>query len=181
MVMIFLTVLGIRALLNMPRTENPEVTVPGSSIIIIMPGASSLDMEKMVALPVEEALNELEDIHIITSNVRDGIAVVAVEFEFQSDPDEKYDEVVQQVNSIRSNLPDEIIQLDMWQWSIADMNMMQLALVSDTESFASLEETAEELRNNIEKIKSIRKVSYYGLPEQEIHTLQSCNGSKFDR
>ncbi len=27
-----------------------------------MPGASSIDMEKMVALPVEEALNELEDI-----------------------------------------------------------------------------------------------------------------------
>jgi multidrug efflux pump subunit AcrB len=169
MVVIFLTVIGIRALMTMPRTENPEVTVPGSSIIVLMPGASSIDMERMVALPVEEALNELEDIHMITSDVRDGIAVVAVEFEFKTDPDEKYDEVVQQVNSIRSNLPDEIIQIDMWQWSISDMNMMQLALVSDTATYAEMEEVAEDFRKRIEKNGSIRKVSYYGLPEQEIH------------
>jgi len=169
MVFIFLTVVGIRALLTMPRTENPEVSVPGSSIIVVMPGASSLDMEKMVALPVEEALNELEDIEVITSDVRDGIAIVAVEFEFSTDPDEKYDEVVQQVNSMRNTLPDEIDHLMMWQWSISDMAMMQLALVSETEPYAELEKTADDLSKQIEKIRSIAKVTYYGLPEQEIH------------
>jgi multidrug efflux pump subunit AcrB len=169
MAFIFLTILGFRALMTMPRTENPEVTVPGSSVIVLMPGASSIDMEKMVALPVEESVSELEDIKTITSDVRDGLAVVAVEFEFKSDADEKYNEVVRQVNSIRNTLPDEIIQLDMWQWSISDMNMMQLALVSETAPYAELEEVAEELSNRIEKVRSIRKVSYYGLPDQEIH------------
>lgn len=169
MVFIFLTFVGVRALVTMPRTENPEVSVPGSSVIVVMPGASSIDMEKMVALPVEEALNELEDIEVIVSDVRDGIVIVAVEFEFSADPDEKYDEVVQQINSIRSTLPDEILQLHMWQWSISDMAMMQLALISETESYAELEKTAEDLRKRIEKIRSIKKVDYYGLPEQEIH------------
>ncbi len=83
MIFIFLTILGIRAYMTMPRTENPEVTVPGSSIIVVMPGASPIDMEKMVALPLEETLNELEDIERISSEVRDGIAIVAVEFEFR--------------------------------------------------------------------------------------------------
>jgi len=169
MVFIFLTILGIRALMIMPRTENPEVTVPGSSIIALMPGASPIDMEKMVALPVEEALNELEDIEQIISGVRDGLAVVTVEFDFNSDADEKYDEVVQQVNSMRNTLPDEIIQLEMWQWSITDMAMMQLALISETESFSELEQVAENLSKRIEKIRNIRKVSLYGLPGQEIH------------
>jgi multidrug efflux pump subunit AcrB len=168
---IFLTLFGIRALVTMPRTENPEVTVPGSSIIVLMPGASSMDMENMVALPLEEALNELEDIERISSDVREGLAVVAVEFEFEADPDEKYDEVVQQVNSIRSTLPSEIIQLDMWQWSIADMSMMQLALVSDSASYAAMEKVAEALRKQVEKVRNIRKVTYYGLPDQEIHIL----------
>jgi multidrug efflux pump subunit AcrB len=88
MVFIFLTIVGIRAFLTMPRTENPEVSVPGSSIIVIMPGASTMDMETMVVLPVEEALNGLEDIVRITSDVRDGIAIVGVEFEFKADADE---------------------------------------------------------------------------------------------
>jgi len=169
MVFIFLTIVGVRALVTMPRTENPEVEVPGSSIIVLMPGASSIDMEKMVALPVEEALNGLDDIDVIISDVRDGIAVVAVEFEFSTDSDEKYNEVVRQVNSIRSSLPEEIISLEMWQWSISDMAMMQLALISSDAPFRELEETAEELKKRIEKIRSIKKVSYYGLPEQEIH------------
>ncbi len=168
MVFIFLTIFGIRALMTMPKTENPEVTVPGASIIVLLPGASSMDMEKMVAFPVEESLNELEEIKRITSDVRDGFAVISVEFEFNTDPDEKYNEVVQQINSIRNTLPDEIVQLDLWQWSISDMAMMQLALISDSEPFSELEKRADELRKSIEKIRSIRKVKYYGLPGREI-------------
>lgn len=169
MVFIFLTIIGIRALVTMPRTENPEVTVPGSSIIIIMPGASARDMEKMVALPVEEAMNELEDIEMISSDIREGIAIVQVEFEFSTDADDKYNEVVRQVNSIRNSLPDEIQQLETWQWTVADISMMQLAIISSEAPYSEIKKSADELRDRIEKIRNIRKVSYYGLPEQEIH------------
>ena len=162
MVFIFLTIVGVRALMVMPRTENPEVTVPGSSIIILMPGASPIDLEKMVALPVEEALNELEDIERIVSDVRDGFAVVSVEFEFHADADEKYDEVVQQVNGIRNTLPDEIIYLEMWQWSITDMAMMQLALISETAPFSELEQEADELNKRIRKIQALWKYNRTG-------------------
>jgi len=169
MVFIFLTVLGVRSLITMPRTENPEVTVPGSSIIVLMPGAGPLDIESLVAIPLEEAMNELDDIKRIITDVRDGIAVISVEFEFNSDADEKYDEVVQQVNSIRNTLPDEILQLETWQWSISDMSMMLLALVSEDAPYIEMEHTSEDLRKRIEKIKSIRKVSAYGLPERQVH------------
>jgi len=168
MVFIFLTIMGIRAFMTMPRTENPEVSVPGSSIIVVMPGANSMDMETMIALQVEEALNGLEDIERITSDVRDGLAIVQVEFEYSADADEKYDEVVQQINSIRNDLPEEIVQLDMWKWTVADMSMLQLALISDHEPFSEMEKTADVLRKRIEKIRSIRKVNYFGLPGQEI-------------
>ena len=149
MVMIFLTVIGVRALLVMPRTENPEVTVPGASIIVLMPGASPVDMEKMIALPLEETLGELEDIKEIISDIRDGLAVVSVEFEFDSDADAKYEEVVMQVNGMRNTLPDEIYQLEMWQWSISDMAMMQLALISEDAPYAEMEQLAEELSDRI--------------------------------
>ncbi len=169
MVFIFLTIVGIRAWMTMPRTENPEVTVPGSTIIVLMPGASPIDLEKMVALPVEEALNELDDIVRIESEVRDGLAVVSVEFDFNADAGEKYDEVVQQINGMRNTLPDEIIHLEMWKWSITDMAMMQLALISETAPYSELKEVADELGRRIEKIRNIRKVTLYGLPEQQLH------------
>jgi multidrug efflux pump subunit AcrB len=168
MVFIFLTVIGVRSFITMPRTENPEVTVPGASIIVLMPGSGPVDMEQLVALPLEEAMNELEDVKRVITDIRDGLAVISVEFEFESDADEKYNDVVQQVNAIRSSLPDEIMQLDTWQWSLSDMSMMLLALISEDAPYSDMESMAEDLRNRIEKIHSVRKVTSYALPEQEI-------------
>lgn len=169
MVFIFLTIVGVRSFITMPRTENPEVSVPGSSIIVLMPGAGPMDMESLVALPLEEAVNELDDIKEIITDIRDGIAVISVQFEFRTDADEKYDEVVQQVNSIRNELPDEILQLDTWQWSISDMSMLLLALISEDTPYNEMEQVSEEFRKRIEKNRSVRKVSTYALPDQEVH------------
>ncbi|HER08062.1 MAG TPA: efflux RND transporter permease subunit, partial [Bacteroides sp.] len=79
MFFILLTIVGIRSLLIMPRTENPEIAVPGASIVVILPGANPVDLEKMVALPIEETINELEEIDQISTSVRDGLAVISVE------------------------------------------------------------------------------------------------------
>src|SRR6056297_807762 len=159
MLFIFLVFLGVKSLLNMPRTENPEVIIPGSSIVAVMPGAGPVDMEKLVALPVEEALNELEDISRITTTVRDGYMTVSVEFDFSTDADKKYDEVVQQFNSIRNELPEEISQIEIWKWSTSDVAIFQLALVSSTASFSALDRHAERLQKEIEKTSSVRKVN----------------------
>ena len=169
MLVIFLAVFGARAYFQMPRTENPETTVPGASVFVLLPGGSSIDLETMVAIPVEEVLNELEDIKSISSDVRDGFAMVSVEFEFDNDPDEKYDEVVQKVNGIRNDLPSEIALFETWQWSISDMNMMQLALLSEKASWSELEELMEDLKRRVKNISSIRNVTSYGLPDEEIH------------
>jgi multidrug efflux pump subunit AcrB len=168
MAIIFLTILGVRSLLFMPKTENPEVSIPGSSIIVIMPGASPVDMERMIALPIEEAINELEDIDRISTSVRDGIVVVSVEFDFNTDSDEKFDEVMQQMNGIRSSLPEEIKQLEMFQWTLADMAMIQLALISDSAPWSDLQREADKIQDKVNKIQGISKMQMYGLPEREI-------------
>jgi multidrug efflux pump subunit AcrB len=145
MLFIFLVIIGLRSLLLMPRTENPEVTIPGSSIVVVMPGAGPVDMEKLVSLPIEEALNELEDISRISSTVRDGYATISVEFDFNTDADNKYDEVVRQFNSIRNELPGEIARVELWKWSTSDVAMFQIALISETAGIDALEEQAEKL------------------------------------
>ncbi len=168
MLVVFLAIFGLRSYLNMPRTENPELSIPGSSVIVVMPGASTLDMEKMVAMPVEEAINEIEDIVEIRSEVRDGLAIISTEFEFETDPKEKYEEVVKQLNSIRSALPKEIYDIEIFQWSVADMLMTQLALLSEDASYAELEALAEAFQDQAEKVKAVRSIDFFGLPSQEI-------------
>lgn len=168
MIFIFLVFIGVRSLLLMPRTENPELVIPGSSIFVLMPGASPVDLENLVALPIEEALNELEDISNINTTVRDGYATISVEFDFNTDAGEKYNEVVQQFNAIRNELPGEVSRVEIWKWSTSDVAMYQLALVSSDAPYSQMEKEAEKLQKKIEKVSSVKKVEILALPEQEL-------------
>ena len=168
LVFILLAIAGVNSYINMPRTENPEMSVPGASVIIIYPGANPVDLEQLIATKVEDAVNELDDIKRIETTIHDGIVAVLVEFFFSSDADDKYEEVVRQVNGIRNDLPNEIYSLEVRQWSISDVNMMQLALISDNAEYKILQDKAEKLKMELDRVTNIKKVTIGAYPEQEI-------------
>ncbi len=168
-VFLLLLVSGLYSYFTMPRNENPVVYVPGASVTVIYPGASTSDLEELIAIPVEETINELDNIKRINTSMMDGVVVVSVEFNYDADPHEKYDEVVRQVNNIRNDLPEGIVELDLMQWNSTDVAIMQLALVSETTSYSQLDIIAENLKNDIEKSYGIKRVNILALPEQEIH------------
>ena len=151
----------------MPRTEDPTVYVPGGSVIVIYPGASPKDLEQLVAFPVEEAINELDDILEVKTELKDGLSVTSVEFTFNTDAKEKYDELVSQINSIRSDLPEDVL-LDIMQWSSTDVAIMQMALISETASYSQLDNRAEQLKRKLEHITGVKKVKVFAVPDEEL-------------
>jgi multidrug efflux pump subunit AcrB len=165
---LLLMIVGISAFFTMPRSEDPPMQVPGATIIIIYPGSDPIDLEQLVADPLEEAINELDDIKRIESTMRDGIVLTSVEFTFESDPDEKYDEVVQQLNSVRDELPDEIYDLEILEWNSTDVIMMHLGIVSATAEFAIMEDEAEKLKKKIERVDGVKLVELLAIPDQEL-------------
>jgi multidrug efflux pump subunit AcrB len=169
LIMILLLVLsGIVSFITMPRSEDPQVAKSGSSVVVIYPGANPADLEQLIVDPIEAAVNELDDIKRIDSYMEDGLASVHTEFLVGTDPDEKYSDVVQKVNSIRNQLPQDILYIDLHKWQVSDVCMLQLALVSDSAPYSELEEEAERLKKFLEKISGIRKVEIWAIPEQEV-------------
>lgn len=168
---ILLIIFGFNAFFHMPRTEDPTVFIPGGSVIVIYPGTDPKDLEQLVALPIEEAINELDDIETVTTELKDGIAVISVEFSYHTDAKEKFNELVQKVNSIRNKLPEEILSLNYMEWSSTDVAIMQLALVSEKASFSRMREQTDRLKRNIEKIKGVKRVEIYGLPDEEVRVI----------
>ena len=157
-VILLLILSGIVSFITMPRSEDPQVSPPGTSVVVLYPGANPKDMEQLVTDPIEEVINELDDIKRIESYMEDGLAVISVEFLPGSDPDEKYSDVVQKVNSIRDKLPEDIMSLDMTKWSISDVNILQVALVSDSASYKELESEVEILKKSLEKVSGVKKI-----------------------
>lgn len=167
-VVCLLVLSGLVSFFTMPRSEDPQISPAGSSIIVVYPGANPTDLEELVVDPIETVVNELDDIKDIKTIIEDGLAVIQVEFLTGSDPDEKYSDVVQKVNSISNQLPENIARLQMMKWSISDVKILQLALISETDTYRALEKEADNLKKSFERVPGVYKVQTWAFPEQEI-------------
>jgi multidrug efflux pump subunit AcrB len=167
-VFLMVIVVSVTTMLSMPRAEDPEINPPQFPVVVIYPGTSPKDMEELVVKPIEKKISELEDLKEIKTDINDGVAVIFVEYKYSSDVDAKYQELVREVNSIRSELPQDIYSIEVRKVTPTDVNVLQVALVSENASDEKMKFYAEELKEQLEKIKSLKKVDFHGVPDQEV-------------
>lgn len=167
---VFLLVfLGIRSFTTMPRSEDPFLSLPNYTVVVVYPGANPEDMEELIVDPIEEVIDELDDITEIKTEIANGLAVLQIEAEFGIDYDEKYDDIVSEINKIRNELPEGIIELDIDQFKPADRVVVnQFAMVSDNESYKTLHDYAEKLEDALETSDLVNKVEVEANPQEEI-------------
>lgn len=167
-IFVLLMALGLSSLFNMPRGEDPETEAPSYSIVVVYPGTSPADMEKIVVDPFEKKINELDDIKKVTSDIYDGLAVIRVDYKHDSDVETKYQEIVREVNVMRGELPQDIFDINILRFSSTDVNILQVALVSETAPYHEMERQIERLEEGLEKVKGLKKIETHGYPEKQV-------------
>ena len=161
-------VLGLTTFLNMPRSEDPVINSPNFPIVVIYPGASPEDLEELVVDPLEKTIYALENIKRIETEIKDGAAILLVEYNYNEDVDEKYQELVREVNTLRPQLPSEIFSIEVKKVRPSDVNILQIALVSENASRESLKIEADRLQKDLESITELKNVKIHGLPAQVV-------------
>jgi len=159
-------VLGLTTFLNMPRSEDPVINSPNFPIVVIYPGASPEDLEELVVDPLEKTIYALENIKRIETEIKDGAAILLVEYNYNEDVDEKYQELVREVNTLRPQLPAEIFSIEVKKVRPSDVNILQIALVSENASRETLKTEADRLQKDLESITELKNVKIHGLPAQ---------------
>ncbi|MEM1125714.1 MAG: efflux RND transporter permease subunit [Bacteroidota bacterium] len=163
-----LTLLGVVSFATMPRAEDPQFEIASSTVVAVYPGASPEDLESLVVDPLEDEINELDDLKLVESTIQDGVAQISVEFITGTDPDEAYDDVIRAVNTARPELPPELVVLDVLEINPVDVNILQLALVSETAEYRTLEEVAERLEQGLERVSGVKGVDTWAYPDPEV-------------
>jgi len=96
---ISLLVIGYLSLMIMPREENPQMVVSGSTVIVALPGASAKEIEKIIVQPLERKLKEIKGVEHIYGSAMDNVGVVNAAFyigEKKEDSNLKiYDKIMQ--------------------------------------------------------------------------------------
>ncbi|MEQ1820180.1 MAG: efflux RND transporter permease subunit [Terricaulis sp.] len=170
-----LAALGVGAIFSIPKSEDPIVEFPGVAVAVILPGADAEQMERLVAIPVEDQINGIEDIREIRSASRAGLAVINVEFEWGADAEEKFGEVVREVNVVRSRLPDGVVDIRMRRYNPAQTAIVQMALTSDDASFRQLEAYAKGLRDAVERAPGVQNADVWGAPPSEVRVAANLD------
>ncbi len=163
-----LIVIGLYTLMTIPRSEDPVFPNPTYAIIAIYPGASPVDIEQLVADPIEEKINELADLKRIRTEIEDGLLYLRAEFETHVDADKKYDEVMRELNSIRDDLPAGLLSLETIKFSTSNVNILQLALVSESAPYHELEEHADKLSKRLKAVSGVKEVKKLAYPERQV-------------
>ena len=163
-----LAAIGFNAFNTIPRAEDPELKGPFAVINVALPGADPADIEKLVIRPIEDAVNRLDDLKELESRAEDGLAVITVEFDWSTDPDKKYDDVVREINALRPSLPSGIRRLDINKFRTSLTNIVQIALVSETAPNRVLEDLADDLTDELYRVPGVRDAEVWALPQSEV-------------
>lgn len=167
-IFIMIIVLGVTTILTMPRSEDPEMRSPQYTVVVLYPGTSPKDMEDLVVDPLEKEIYGLDDIKHVRTTINDGVAVIRVEYKYSSDVDQKYQELVREVNNKRKDLPADIYSIDVKKQEPSDVNVLQVALISENASRDQLKKYADNLQDELEKVPALKKVEIHGLPDQQV-------------
>jgi multidrug efflux pump subunit AcrB len=163
-----LIVLGLNSWVNIPRHEDPPLDFPIVMVVAAYPGARPIDLERLVVRHVEERVDQLDDVDRITSRMVDGLATIMVEFDADQDSDAKYDEVLQEMNGLRPELPAELTRFAVEKVSTLDVAIAQLALVSPTLPYHELDRMAEDLTDRLSTLPGVRTAERWGVPLRRV-------------
>jgi multidrug efflux pump subunit AcrB len=163
-----LAALGVSSWLAIPRGEDPPLEVPTFIVIAVYPGASPADLERLVVKDVEERLDALDNVDKIESKIQDGVATTQVEFKVGENPDDRYEEVLREMNGLRPELPAELAQFTVEKFTTLDVAIAQLALVSETAPYHELDRLAERLEDRLSALPGVRNAKRWGVPERQV-------------
>jgi multidrug efflux pump subunit AcrB len=164
--------LGLFAVLVTPREEEPQINVTMANVLIPFPGASSADVQNMVARPAEQVLSQIAGIEHTYSVARPGLAVLTVQFKVGVPRTEALVRLYDVLNANQDWLPRELGTLPpiVKPKGIDDVPVVGVTLWSREALPASeLERVAHAVESELKSVPGSREVRTIGGPGRAVH------------
>ncbi|MBI5772124.1 MAG: efflux RND transporter permease subunit [Verrucomicrobia bacterium] len=108
MMSLALILFGFIALERLPVRELPDIDPPIVSVTTVYPGANAAVVETEVSERLEEEINNIEGIKSLSSQSREEVSTITIEFDLSRDVDLAAQDVRDRVSRVRGKLPEAI-------------------------------------------------------------------------
>ncbi|GGA38098.1 efflux RND transporter permease subunit [Psychrobacillus lasiicapitis] len=164
---IIITVSGIYSGTQMKTETIPDISIPYLMVMGVYPGATPEQVMEDISMPLEKAVENLEDVKSVYSNSYSNMANVQVEYEYGIDMDEAKRALQSALDTL--DLPEGAQAPTITAISMNMMPVVALSVSSSTEDIVELTSTVEELLlPKIEKIDGVASATITGQHIEEV-------------
>ena len=178
LVFIALAIFGVFSLINISLDRFPKFDANVIMVMSSYPGASAEDIETNLTKVLENSLNGVSDLKNISSNSKENISLITLEFVEGVDIDVATNDVRDKLDMVNSVLPDGASLPLIFKFSADDMPIMIMAATAK-ESLPALEKILDDkVATPLARVSGVGTVSVAGAPQREIQVY--CDPNKLE-
>ncbi len=163
--------LGIGAVVMLPREEEPQIIVPMVDVMVQMPGASSEEVEQRVTKPIEKLLWEIPGVEYIYSTSSPGASIVIVRFKVGQNEEDALVHLNQKLFSNADQVPVGASAPLVKQRSIDDVPILALTLSSAKYDHFTIRRVAAQVSDSIKEVTDVSEVQLIGGQRRQVRVL----------
>ncbi|MFH1746529.1 MAG: efflux RND transporter permease subunit [Planctomycetota bacterium] len=159
---------GVFASFTLIREMFPEFRPNNILVSVIYPGATPVEIEKGLALRLEEAVKDVEDIERVETSITEGSCSITIELESGvADLDQKVNDVKAAIDTIpRDELPEDAEEVRVMKFEPI-LPVISVALFGDVDE-NTLKDAGQRLRDELLLLPGISDVTLGGTRKAEL-------------
>lgn len=173
--LIVAVLVGLLALMSIPREEEPQISVPMIDIMVAAPAMSADDATELVAKPLETIIKSIDDVDHIYSFIDDHQVMVTARFKVGTDPDEAVVRVHEKIRANYNRIPQGVSEPSVVARGIQDVPVMVITLSpkdgADQITDQVLYDVAKKLQTELSKTDNVGLSFITGGRAQEIRIV----------
>jgi multidrug efflux pump subunit AcrB len=171
LLLVFLLLIGIISVYSMKQEAFPRVNLRQLRILTVFPGASPIDVEKKITIPIEEKLREVEGLSSVRSISRNSESDISIKIDLEHpNPDQVVNDIRRSIDRV-TNLPSQVRDRPIvTELKSSSFPIIEIALTGDITE-RELQDTARFLDDELRKVTGVARVDVFGKRKEEWRIL----------
>ncbi|HEY3500995.1 MAG TPA: efflux RND transporter permease subunit [Polyangiaceae bacterium] len=153
---------GLLAIVVLPREEEPQIKVPVVDILVGMPGASASEVESRVSTPLERLMWEIPGVEYVYSTSQPGRALIVVRYEVGEDPSQALVKLYQKLQANADRMSPGASPPLVKARSIDDVPILALTFHSKKHDHLTLRRVASQVEAEIRHLPDVSETTLIG-------------------
>ena len=163
-----LTLLGIISYKSLNYEMLPKFSPAVVSVSTIYPGASPSEVENTVTKKIEDAVSSMENIKKIQATSFESLSLVTIQLKTGTDVNVSLNDAQRKVNSILSELPDDVDPPSLNKFSLDDLPIITMSATAKMDDAKFFDLVENRIVPSISRVEGVAQVNIIGGREREI-------------